>query len=136
MKIFVYVLCLCCILPVMTFGINWPMLDGNTTDAKIRQLNNWIYSPTGANIEYEFHNLPQHYWVTLMTHKADCTDVTILSRHILWREGIETRIVRGWLYDSRHDWYEYRRENGSWYSIEYNWYNSTELQIDRYKKFW
>jgi transglutaminase-like putative cysteine protease len=111
----------------------YPDFDGNNTYELAYNIDTWArYNPNGANITYEMHNMPQLPEETLYTKKGDCTDIALLTVSLLKGYHIQTRLVSGYAYGVRHDWYEFKDDNNTWVTFE----DLDNLTIIRYDKVW
>lgn len=112
-----------------------PDFKGNTTEEIVVAVDSWVrYNPDGANITYEFHDLPQLPEETLYSLKGDCTDIALLTVSILRDYDIQTRLVYGIADEEYHAWYEYKNESSKWDTLENQFFNN--LTVIGYDKIW
>jgi len=87
---------------------------GNNTEAKVYQISSWVE----MSVMYEFHWFQRGIDITWEELKGDCTDKAMLKQYMLYKQGVWSRLVRG--YDGngdKHDTLEYFYNN-KWNHLE------------------
>jgi len=115
----IIIICLLCIVNISIAGdieLLADIIDRNVKDqeTKVFLIDTFIEN----TIEYEYHYHPKSITTTWRTKKGDCTDKTLIKYYLLKRMEIPVRLVHGYLWDEKHDFYLFKDNNNTWTSFE------------------